>query len=104
MRGKKQVLLIVGIVLDLVGMVSFIIPFFGELTDIVWAPVAAWLMTRMYKGAGGRIASVITMVEELLPFSDIIPTFTLMWVYTYIIKTEDKDKNTGRMIPIRVRS
>lgn len=103
MRGKKSKLFL-GIVLDVVGMLSFTIPLYGELSDLAWAPLAAWLMARMYKGAEGKVASTIAMIEELLPFSDFIPTFTLMWIYTYILKSEDKDKNTGKMIPVRVRS
>lgn len=102
MKEKKLIHLILGIIMDLIGMVSFAIPFFGEMSDFIWAPIAAWVMTRLYKGTSGKVASFIAMIEELLPFSDILPTFTLMWIYTYIIKSEDK--NTGRMIPIRVRS
>ena len=73
-----------GILFDAVGYVSFVIPGIGEFTDIVWAPLSAWLMTKLYKGKSGKVAAVVNFVEEVLPGFDVIPTFTLMWLYTYI--------------------
>jgi hypothetical protein len=34
-------------------MLSFTVPLVGEFSDI-WAPMAAYLMTRMYKGTAGK--------------------------------------------------
>ena len=73
------------IIIILIGNVSFIIPGIGEFTDVVWAPVSAWLMTKLYKGKPGKVAAVVNFVEEALPGVDFIPSFTLMWLYTYII-------------------
>ena len=81
--------LTIGIVLDAIGYLSFIFPLF----DIVWAPLSAYLMTTMYKGRKGKIAAAITFIEEAMPFLDIIPTFTIMWFYTYVI-----DKKKGKTI------
>ena len=78
--------LIIGLVLDGIGMISFTIPFLGELSDVVWAPIAAIIMARMYKGRVGKVASVLTFVEEIIPFTDIIPSFTLTWIYTYFFQ------------------
>jgi len=78
--------LIIGLVLDGIGMISFSIPLLGEFSDVIWAPIAAFLMTRMYKGRVGKVASVLTFVEEILPFTDIIPSFTLTWIYTYFFQ------------------
>ncbi|OXG02761.1 hypothetical protein BC749_102326 [Flavobacterium araucananum] len=75
--------LLVGVLLDGIGMISFTIPLLGEFSDVIWAPIAAFIMTRMYKGRVGRVASVLTFVEEILPFTDVIPSFTLTWFYTY---------------------
>lgn len=75
--------LLLGLLLDGVGMISFTIPLLGEFSDVIWAPVAAFIMTRMYKGRVGKVASVLTFIEEALPFTDIIPSFTLTWIYTY---------------------
>ena len=74
-----------GILFDAFGYLSFVFP----LIDIVWAPLAAYLMTKMYEGKKGKIAAAVTFIEEALPFLDVIPTFTLMWLYTYVF---DKKK------------
>lgn len=78
--------LVLGILFDLLGMVSFTVPFIGEFEDVIWAPVSGLLMTWLYKGRAGKVAGVFSFLEELFPFTDIIPTFTLMWCYTYLIK------------------
>ncbi|MCB4797542.1 hypothetical protein [Neotamlana laminarinivorans] len=83
MKDKYKKLLI-GLVLDALGYVSFVIPGVGEFSDIIWAPVSGWLMTKLYKGKPGKIAGLISVVEEALPGFDVIPTFTLMWIYTYV--------------------
>ncbi|MFL9831572.1 hypothetical protein ACSV4D_09960 [Flavobacterium sp. ARAG 55.4] len=85
-RYKK---LILGIVFDAVGMLSFSIPFLGEFSDVVWAPVSGFLISRMYKGSLGKIAGIVSFVEEFFPFTDVVPTFTLTWIYYYIIKKEN---------------
>jgi len=82
--SKKRDLLL-GLFFDVIGMLSFSIPLIGEFSDVIWAPVAGFLMTWMYKGRVGRVAGIFTLVEELLPFTDFIPSFTLTWVYTYIL-------------------
>ena len=81
--------LLLGILLDGVGMISFTIPLLGEFSDVIWAPIAAFIMTRMYKGRVGKVASVLTFIEEALPFTDIIPSFTLTWIYTYYFQKEN---------------
>jgi len=45
-------------------------------------------MTKMYKGIIGKIAGVVTFIEEILPVFDVIPTFTLTWIYTQVIKKD----------------
>ena len=75
-----------GLLFDALGLVSFIIPGIGEFSDIILAPISGWLMTRLYEGKAGKIAGVVTLVEEALPGFDVIPTFTLMWFYTYVFK------------------
>ena len=41
---------------------------------------------KMYKGTTGKVAGIIGFIEEIFPFIDIIPTFTLTWLYTYVYK------------------
>lgn len=78
--------LALSLLFDALGYVSFIFPPF----DFVWAPASAYLMSRMYKGKKGKIAAVVVFIEEALPGLDVIPTFTLMWIYTNYF---DKDKD-----------
>ena len=52
--------LILGVLFDGIGMVSFSIPLLGEFSDVIWAPIAGFLMTWMYKGNIGKIAGIIT--------------------------------------------
>ena len=69
------------ILFDALGYVSIVFPPF----DFIWAPLSPYLMTKMYKGREGKIAAVISFVEEALPFMDVVPTFSLMWFYTYVL-------------------
>ncbi len=80
--------LILGIVFDAIGMLSFTVPFIGEFSDVVWAPMAGFLMTWMYKGTVGKVGGIFAFLEEIIPFTDFIPSFTLTWVYNYWIKKE----------------
>ena len=80
--SSKKRLLIIGIVFDLIGMISYVIP----PIDIVWAPLSSLLMISMYKGNVGKIAGLISFVEEAVPGLDFFPSFTLTWIYVYLIK------------------
>jgi hypothetical protein len=86
--GKYKKLLL-GLVFDAIGYASFIIPGIGEFSDIIWAPVSAWVILKMYKGNTGKIAGIVAFIEEILPGLDIIPTFTLTWLYTYLFKSKN---------------
>ena len=84
---KKYKKLILSIILDVIGFFT-VIPF-----DIIWAPISGYIITKMYKGNKGKVAGIISFLEEIIPFLDIIPTFTIMWIYTYIInKNDNKDE------------
>jgi hypothetical protein len=85
MKQNKYRLLRKGIFYDIVGMSTMFIPIIGPFIDIIWAPYAAIKMNEMYDGNQGKIASIIVFIEEILPISDYIPTFTLMWFYTFVL-------------------
>lgn len=85
MKNPKYKLLRKGILYDLIGMSSMLIPVIGPFLDILWAPFAAKKMSEMYEGNQGKIASIIVFIEEILLISDFIPTFTLMWLYTFVL-------------------
>lgn len=88
MENLKNKLLIKGIVYDALGMATMAIPLVGPFLDLLWAPYAAKKMSEMYPGKKGKIASALVFLEEILPGTDIIPTFTLMWLYTFVWKKE----------------
>ncbi|HLV14443.1 MAG TPA: hypothetical protein VKY41_04625 [Xanthomarina sp.] len=81
-RSKIKKLLL-GILFDLLGYVSYVFPPF----DFVWAPLSAYLMTKLYPGRKGKIAAAISFIEEALPMIDVIPSFTLMWLYTFVFSS-----------------
>lgn len=97
-KDEKFKKLLLGLLFDGIGMLSFALPVIGEFSDIVWAPIAAWLMTRMYKGKIGQGAGVVTFIEEIIPGLDVIPTFTIMWLYTYVFKSA---KKKGKIIDMK---
>ena len=93
MRNKYQVLFL-SLIIDAIGIVtsSWVIPGLGDVADVLWAPASAYAMTRLYKGTEGKVAGVITFIEEAIPGTDIIPSFTLMWIYTYLIQGKSIEK------------
>ena len=95
-QDSKYRNLLLGLLFDGIGMLSFAIPGIGEFSDVIWAPLAGWLMTRMYKGRIGQAAGIFTFVEELVPGMDVVPSFTIMWIYTYLLS----GKKTGKVIDV----
>ncbi|MGJ5640984.1 hypothetical protein [Formosa sp. S-31] len=98
MKQKKHThynKLALSLLLDAIGYISFVIPGIGEFSDIIWAPTSAWIMTKMYKGQEGKVAASIAFVEEAMPGLDVMPTFTLMWLYKYVLS---KSKNESGIV------
>ncbi len=81
MNQPNYAKLILSLLFDAIGMLSFVIPGIGEFSDVIWAPLSFWLMTRMYPGMLGKTTGLINFVEEAIPGMDFIPTFTLTWLY-----------------------
>ncbi|MGQ3678348.1 hypothetical protein [Tenacibaculum discolor] len=88
-KEKKYQKLTLSLLFDAIGYVSYLIPGLGELSDIVWAPASAYIMTKMYKGNKGKVAGAIAFIEEAMPGLDVVPTFTLMWLYTYVFSSKE---------------
>ncbi|KNC85128.1 hypothetical protein SARC_02683 [Sphaeroforma arctica JP610] len=65
------------VLIDLIGALTYLVPGFGELIDVFWAPVQAYLVSTMY-GFGPLTA--LSFFEEILPGTDFIPTATIGWV------------------------
>lgn len=88
-KSDKKTKLILSLIFDGIGMFTYLVPIFGEAIDVVWAPISGILLMLMYKGTVGKIAGLFGTIEELIPFTDVIPTFTITWFYTYIIRREE---------------
>jgi len=65
--------------MDLMGYATYAIPFLGEFADIVWAPVSAIIFFISFGGWKGALGGIGNFIEEILPGTDFIPTFTVMW-------------------------
>ena len=77
---KNYQKLLSSLLLDTLRFVSTILSPF----DFIWAPLSGLIMTKLYKGKVGKIAGVFTFLEEAIHFTDIVPTFSVMWgVYIY---------------------
>lgn len=92
MNKDRKPTLAKSLLLDAIGMATIAIPVVGPFLDILWAPVAARIMSRMYPGKKGKLASIIVFIEEILPITDVVPSFTLMWLYTYVWSAEKEPK------------
>lgn len=76
------------LIMDLLGSATYLLPGLGEWFDILWAPVSALIFFKSFGGKVGRIGSIINFAEEILPFTDIIPTFTIAYFYNHYFKKE----------------
>jgi hypothetical protein len=65
--------------MDLAGMLTFILPGLGEFADIVWAPISGFIFYKLFGGRMGLIGGVLNFLEEIFPFTDFIPSFTIAW-------------------------
>lgn len=82
--------------LDLAGMASYALPGLGEFADIVWAPLSALLFYKMFGGQFGITGAVLNFIEESLPATDIIPSFTIAWMIRYF--QQQKPAHAGRSL------
>ena len=67
------------ILMDAVGYASFALPVLGEFSDMVWAPLSGLIFYKIFGGKMGVFGGGLSFLEEILPFTDFIPTFTIAW-------------------------
>jgi len=84
------------IAMDFIGYLSFTVPILGEFFDVLWAPVAAIIFNRIFGGKVGIFGGALTFLEELLPFTDFIPSFSIAW----FIKWNAYQKEAGSRIQV----
>lgn len=90
---NKYLKLAVCVLLDGLGYLSYFILGIGESIDVVWAPLAGWLNYKLFREEAGTGGAIFTFIEEALPGTDFIPSFTITWVYAYIVR---KNKNAKK--------
>ena len=90
MINKKPVVpnIFLCLLLDIMGMASYFIPALGEFADVIWAPISGFLFFLLFGGRFGVIGAVLNFLEEIIPFTDIIPSFTIAW----FIRKREADK------------
>jgi hypothetical protein len=67
------------IIMDIIGMATYLIPAFGEFIDVVWAPISGYIFYKLFGGKFGMVGGVLNFLEEVIPATDIIPSFTIAW-------------------------
>ena len=83
---KSKPTLLFCLFMDIMGSASYIVPVLGDWYDLAWAPISAFIFYKSFGGKTGRLGAILNFVEELLPFTDIIPTFTLGYFYNRFTK------------------
>jgi hypothetical protein len=79
--------LIFCIIMDALGCATYLIPGLGEWFDVGFAPISAIIYFVAFKGVRGMVGGSVNFLEELLPGTDIIPTFTITWLLMRYNKT-----------------
>ena len=49
------------------------------------------IYSEKFKNISASYEYLITFLEEIIPGFDVIPSFTLMWLYTYVFKKSGKN-------------
>ena len=86
--SKKPPSLVLCSLFDVIGYASYAVPFLGEFSDIIWAPLSAYIFYQMFGGRFGVIGGGFSFLEEILPFTDFIPTFSIAWAIRNFKKPE----------------
>lgn len=88
---KKQPSLVFCLLMDLIGYATYLIPGIGEFGDIIWAPISGIIFFITFGGWKGAMGGVFNFVEEILPGTDFIPSFTIMWVLNRLGKPQQQE-------------
>lgn len=86
MSTTFQPSLLACLLMDFIGSASYFFPAIGEAFDIVWAPISGYIFYRWFHTTMGAIGATI---EEILPFTDIVPSFTIGY-FIFIFPNRNK--------------
>jgi hypothetical protein len=81
------------LLIDLIGSSSYLLPIVGEGFDLGWAPAQTILIMAMYDDTSPNL-KYVSFIEEIMPFTDIIPSATIGWGCEFIpILWNDHNQN-----------
>lgn len=86
--------LVVSLIIDLLGSASYLLPVVGEGLDIAWAPLQTIAIMAMYDRTSPNL-KYVSFVEEILPFTDIVPTATIGFLLEFVPKLLSSDDGNG---------
>ena len=74
------------ILFDFIGMLTYLMPLIGEFGDLLWAPIQAIFIASMVGGEGkvGWILVGVGFAEEILPYTDFLPSCTIAWIWKFL--------------------
>jgi hypothetical protein len=87
------------ILFDIIGFASYLLPAFGEIEDLIWAPFSGVIFYFLFgKRKFGLLGGIFSFLEEISPGLDFIPTFTIAWFIRKheIEKSIKKSQLTGK--------
>ncbi len=91
--------LLICILMDLIGYASFAIPGLGEFSDIIWAPLSGLIFYKLFGGKTGLLGGSFNFLEEALPFTDFIPTFSIAWFIRSFYREKQIKTNSLQTLP-----
>jgi hypothetical protein len=74
------------IFMDLFGMIPYLLPWLS----FIVAPISSWTFYKLFGGRIGIIGGILDFLEEIIPFTEIIPTYTIAW---FIRRIEIKNRD-----------
>ena len=91
--------LILCVVIDVIGDASFALPGVGEVEDVAWAPISAFILSNLF---GSNAIAGLDFVKEILPGADFVPVAVMAWILKYKYGNSDLSKLLGLKSDIKV--
>ena len=92
-KKLKNKSLLYALIIDLIGMLSYLVPAAGDIVDFIWAPISGLLIYLLFRKNIGILGGIVGFIEELMPQTDIIPTATILWFIRFVINRKKTIKN-----------
>lgn len=86
------------LLIDFIGSSSYLLPVVGEGFDLAWAPAQTVLIMAMYDSTSPNL-KYVSFLEEVLPFTDIVPSATIGWACEFIPILWNKHNEINNVAP-----